>query len=121
MGGGVRAPLETIFKQLDFKPLVFGAFAEMSSNVKYFVEMAVEYGIGHLGVDMAAMTRMWMVRWLSNAHTRHNCPLQRAWRGYANLILERTRYVDTSVASTNRAHIGQEMIDRANAGKHIRI
>ncbi len=29
-----KGPLESLFRQLDFKPLVFGTFAEMSSNVK---------------------------------------------------------------------------------------
>jgi len=51
---GVRGPLETIFKQLDSKPLTFGTFAEMSSNVKDFVEMTVEYGAEYLGTNMAA-------------------------------------------------------------------
>ena len=50
---GVRGPLEVIFRLLSFKPLVFGSFAEMSSNVKDFVEMAVEYGVEPLGTSMA--------------------------------------------------------------------
>ena len=53
---GSRGPLEEIFRQLGIKPLVSGTFAEMSSNVKGFVETSVEYGVGHLGVSMAAMT-----------------------------------------------------------------
>ena len=32
-----RGPLESLFKRLDFKPLVFGTFGEMSSNVKEVV------------------------------------------------------------------------------------
>ena len=47
-------PLEAIFKTLDFKPLVFGTFAEASTNVGEFVELAVEYGVEHLGRTMAA-------------------------------------------------------------------
>ena len=42
-----RGPLEGIFRRLDFKPLVFGTFGEMSSNVKEVVNMAVEYGVEH--------------------------------------------------------------------------
>jgi hypothetical protein len=42
---GRRGPLEGIFQQLDFKPLVFGTFTEMSSDVKDFVETPVEYGV----------------------------------------------------------------------------
>jgi hypothetical protein len=51
-----RGPLETLFMRLDFKPLVFGTFGEMSSNVKEVVYMAVEYGVEHLGRTMAATT-----------------------------------------------------------------
>ncbi len=51
-----RGPLETLFRQLDFTPLVFGTFAETSSNVNVVVDMAVEYGVEHLGRTMAATT-----------------------------------------------------------------
>ena len=37
-----------------FKPLVFGSFGEMSSHVKELIEMAVEYGVEHMGKNMAA-------------------------------------------------------------------
>ena len=47
-------PLEAIFKTLDFKSLVFGTFAEASTNVGEFVELAVEYGVEHLAKTMAA-------------------------------------------------------------------
>jgi hypothetical protein len=51
-----RVPLEIIFKQLNFKALVFGTFGEVSSNVRELVETAVEYGVEHLGRNMAAIT-----------------------------------------------------------------
>ena len=51
-----RGPLENLFKRLDFKPLVFGTFGEMSSNVKEVVDRAVEYGVDHIGRTMAATT-----------------------------------------------------------------
>jgi hypothetical protein len=41
---------------MDFRPLVFGTFGECSSNVKAVIEMAVEYGVDHLGRTMAATT-----------------------------------------------------------------
>ena len=41
---------------MDFKPLVFGTFGEMGSNVKEVVNMVVEYGVEHLGRTMAATT-----------------------------------------------------------------
>jgi hypothetical protein len=53
---GTRGPREVIFTQLNFKPFIFGTLVEMSSNVKDFVDMAVEYGVGHLGTSMAATT-----------------------------------------------------------------
>jgi hypothetical protein len=51
-----RGPLENVFRRLDFKPLVFGTFGEMSSNVKEMVNMAVEYGLEHLGRTMTTTT-----------------------------------------------------------------
>jgi len=51
---GSMGPLEAIFKTLDFKPLVFRTFAEASTNVGEFVELAVEYGVEQLGRTMAA-------------------------------------------------------------------
>jgi hypothetical protein len=54
--GGDRGPLESIFRRMDFIPLVFGTFGESSSNVKAVMEMAVEYGVKHLGRTMAATT-----------------------------------------------------------------
>ena len=43
---GGTGPFETIFGQIVFKPLVFGSFGEMSSNVVSLVETAVEYTSG---------------------------------------------------------------------------
>ena len=51
-----RGPLESLFRRLDFKPLVFGTFGEMSSNVKEVANMAVEYGVKHLGRTKAVTT-----------------------------------------------------------------
>ena len=47
-----RRALETLFRQIAFKHLVFGTFEKMSSNVRDLVEMAVEYGMEHLGKSM---------------------------------------------------------------------
>ena len=51
-----KGPLESIFWQIVFKPLVFGSFGEMSSNVVQLVETTVEYGVEHLGKNKAATT-----------------------------------------------------------------
>jgi hypothetical protein len=48
--------METLFRQLDFKPMVFGTFGEMSSNVRDFIVLAVDYGAEILGLSMAAST-----------------------------------------------------------------
>jgi hypothetical protein len=54
---GAVGPLEAIFRTLDFKLMVFGTFAEASTNVGEFVELAVEYGVEHMGRNMAATTK----------------------------------------------------------------
>jgi len=51
---GSMGPLEAIFKSLDFKPIVFGTFAEASTNLGEFVELGVEYRVEHMGRTMAA-------------------------------------------------------------------
>ncbi len=49
-------PPEAIFRQKDFKPLVFGTFAESGTNVREFIYTAVEYGVEHMGRTIAATT-----------------------------------------------------------------
>jgi len=51
----VRGPLESLFRHLDLKHLVFGTFGECSTSVKEVLKIA-EYGVGHLGRSMAATT-----------------------------------------------------------------
>ena len=48
--------LETIFSQLNFKALVFGTFEDLSSNVGGLMVTLVEYGVKHLGTNMAVTT-----------------------------------------------------------------
>jgi hypothetical protein len=42
--------------RLDFKSMVFGTFGEMSSNVKDFVDQALDFGAQYMGESMAAST-----------------------------------------------------------------
>ena len=56
MAEGTVGPLEVNFRQMDFKPLVFGTFAEISNNVRDFIETPVEYGMEHLRRTMAVAT-----------------------------------------------------------------
>ncbi len=111
----VRGPLEILFRQLDFKPLVFGTFAEMSSNVSTVLEMAVEYGVEHLGRSMAATT-VDAVR--AALRRRYLTQLSTAvWRGYANLILDRIKYVGTGHTGANKAQVRAAMRGRADGGE----
>ena len=110
-------PLEAIFKTLDFKPLVFGTFAEASTNVGDFVKLAVEYGVEHLGKTMAA-TSVELVK--AALRRRHKTKLATtAWKGFANLVLDRTKYVGTGAVGVNRAQVRQEMIGRADEGEFV--
>ena len=94
-------PLEAIFKTLDFKSLVFGTFAEASTNVGEFVELAVEYGVEHLGRTMAA-TSVESVK--AALRRRYKTQLATtAWKGYANLVLDRMKYVGAGAAGANKA------------------
>ncbi len=106
-----RGPLEGLFRQLDFKPLVFGTFGEMSSGVKEVVDMAVEYGVDHLGQTMAATTvdgvRITLKTHLSVA----------AWRGYANFIMDKVKYVGVGRMGSNKAQVRTEMHERSNGGE----
>jgi hypothetical protein len=114
---GAVGPLEAIFRTLDFKPLVFGTFAEASSNVSEFVELAVEYGVEHSGRNMAA-TSVEAVR--AALRRRYKTQIATAaWRGYANLMLDRTKYVGTGAAGINKAQVRQVMIDRADEGEFV--
>jgi hypothetical protein len=56
-GTHARGPLETVFRHMDFKPLVlFGSFWEMSTNIKEYIKLAVDYGAEHLRWTMVAST-----------------------------------------------------------------
>ena len=96
-----RGPMESIFRQIVFKPLVFGSFGEMSSNVVALVETAVKYGVEHLGWNMAATT-VDTVR--TSLRRRYMTQLSMAaWRGYANLLHDQhDRAMNQAASSTQR-------------------
>ena len=96
----IAEALETIFRQTNFKGLVFGTFGEMSSNVLDLVALAVDYGTEHLGRSIAA-SDIDVIR--ATIRRRFMARIAMAsWRGYANLILDRIKYVGAG-SSTNRA------------------
>ncbi len=78
-------PPVSLFRQMDFKPRVFGTFGESGTSEIEVIEMAVEYGVEHLGRTITATivddVRMALRR-------RYMTQLSTVkWRGYANLIL----------------------------------
>ena len=83
--------------------MVFGSFGEMSSNIVSLVETAVEYGVEHLGRNKTATT---VDRVRAALRRRYITRLlMAAWRKYANLLLDRTKYVGTCHVVANRAQI----------------
>ena len=75
-------PLEAIFKTLDFKPLIFGTFAEASTNVGEFLELAVKYGVEHLGRTMTATSVDSVNAALRKRYKTRLVTTE--WKGYAN-------------------------------------
>jgi hypothetical protein len=76
--------------------------------------MAVEYGVEHLGRSMAATTvdgvRIALRR-------RYMTQFSMAvWRGYANLIMDRVKYVGIGRLGPNKAQVRAEMHERADDG-----
>jgi hypothetical protein len=116
---GRRGPLEAIFIQLNFKALVFGTFGEMSLNVGELVETAVEYGMKHLGRNMAATTVEMVKVALLRRYKAHLS--MSTWRGYANLLRDRTKYVGMGQAVPTRAEVRHAMRDRGDAGDHATL
>ena len=78
---------------------MFGTFAESSSNVREFIETAVEYGVEHMGRTIAATT-VDAVRMAPRKRYRTHLAMT-AWKGYANLVLDRTKYVGTGTTGHN--------------------
>ncbi len=79
------------------------------------LDMAVEYGAEHLGRTMAATT----VETVKTAlRRRYRAQLATAvWKGYANLILDRVKYVGTGRMGPNKAQVRAEMMDMADGGE----
>ncbi len=108
--------METIFRKLDLEPLVFGTFGEMIDGVKEVLEISVEYGAKHLGRCMAAST-VDAVR--ATIRREYKSQLSMASRRrYANLRLDRTKYVGTHVPCMSRDQIRLPMGEREDIGEY---
>ncbi len=114
---GRIGPLQAIFRQLDFKPMVVGTFAETSCNVREFTNTAVEYGVEYMGRTIPA-TSVDAVRMALKRRYRTQLAMA-AWKGYANLVLDRTKYVGTGTTGNNRAHVRQKMAAKADASEFM--
>ncbi len=111
--------MESLFRQMDFRPLVFGTFSECSTDVKEVLGMAVEYGVEHLVRTMAA-TIVDAVK--TTLRRRYNAQLSTTtWRGYANLILDMVKYVGAGRMGPNKAQVRAEMQERADKGEFAGI
>ena len=76
----------------------------------------MEYGVEHLGRNMAATT-LDTVR--VALRRRYRIQLSMAsWRGYANLLLDRTKYVGTGHSAANIVQFRQNMRGRGDVGEH---
>ena len=42
-----------------------------------------------------------------------------AWRGYANLVLDMTKYVSTGRTGSNMAQIMMDMLERSDTCEHV--
>ena len=85
--------------------------------MKEFIETAVEYGVEHFGRTIVATT-VDAVR--TALRRRYRIQLAMAsWRGYANLVLDRTKYMGTGTTGHNKAQVWQVMIVRADVGEFM--
>ena len=91
----------------------------MISNVKDFLELALDYVADHMGKSMAALT-MDAVR--QALKRRYIAKLSmNSWREYANLVLDRIKYVgDGIIKELNKDRIKLGMMDMADQGSLIR-
>ncbi len=96
---------------------MFGTFAEINNNVRDFIETSVEYRVEHLGRTMAATT-VDAVRMALRRRYRTQLAIA-AWKGYANLVLDITKYVGTWTTGTKKAQVRQEMVATANASEFL--
>ena len=42
-----------------------------------------------------------------------------AWKGYANLVLDKTKYAGTGATRAHKAHVKQDVIDRADEKEFV--
>ncbi len=81
-----------------------------------FYKSYIEYGVGNIGRDMSATI---VDKMRTTLRMRYKTQLSMAaWKGYANLLLDRTNYVGTCHTAPNRVQIRQNMfeVQRAHGG-----
>ena len=75
----------------------------MSSSVGELVETAVEYGVKNLGRNIATTTVDTVGVTLMRTYKAKLS--MAAWRGYPNLLLDRTKYVERGAPVANKAQV----------------
>ncbi len=95
--------------------MFFGTFGKISSKVQDFVNRAVNYRAEHLGKSMAASTFDMVRQAIKRSHRAHL--LMASWRGYANLILDRAKYVGDGSEGLNMDQLKLGMVERADQGE----
>ena len=82
-----------------------------------YIGLAVDYGAEHLGRTMAAIA---MEAVKISLKKRYKCQISAAnWRGLADLILDRTKYVGSGHIRVKRTRIMHEMMDKADVGEYF--
>ena len=71
----------------------------------------------HLGKTMAATSVESVKAVLRRRYKTHLAIA--AWRGYANLVLDRTKYVGTGAAEADKAQVKHDMNDRADEEEFV--
>ncbi len=80
--------------------MVCGTWGEIISNVKDLVDLAVDYGAEHMGKSLAASTLDMVRQALKRRYKAQLSMASLSRRGYANLILDRTKHVGDGVTVT---------------------
>ena len=88
--------METILRQGDvFHGLAFGTYGDINSNVRKLVSMATKYGHKHLAKTIIMAKDLDAAK--ATIRKRFHARIAMAsWRGYANMLLGRIKYVGKS-------------------------
>ena len=81
------------------------------------MELAKEYGVEHLDRTMSA-TSVESIKVALKRRYKTQLATS-AWMGYANLVLDKTKYVGTGAAGANKAKAREDMNARVDEGEFV--